>query len=79
MMEALIRIVDELEARAGAGYVTLADVETASGGDASAAIADQVLLVDHRLRLDANTGNVTAVTLCRLNRHHAMVKHLTGW
>jgi hypothetical protein len=77
-MEAVIRLVDELEARAD-GYVTLVDVETACGADASAAIAERVLLVDHRARLDANTGDVTAVTLCRLNRHHALVKQLTGW
>jgi hypothetical protein len=38
------------------------------------AITDGVLLIDHRTRFDGS-----AVTLCRLNRHHPEVKALTDW
>lgn len=71
---ALIRVVDELEARADS-YVTLDEVETAAPGhDLARAIADGVLLVDYRTRLDG-----APVTLCRLNRRHPLVAKLTGW
>ncbi len=69
----LIRLIDELEEKA-AGYVTLEDVERAVGAAVSAQIASGLLLVDYRTRLDG-----TAVTLCRLNRHHPLVAELTGW
>jgi hypothetical protein len=70
---ALIRLVDGLEDRA-AGYVTLDEVEAAGAQNVAEAIADGVLLVDHRTRVDG-----TAVTLCRLNRHHPAVEELTSW
>ena len=69
----LVRLVDELEAKAES-YVTLEDVERAAGAVVSAQIAAGLLLVDYRQRLDG-----TPVTLCRLNRHHALVVELTGW
>lgn len=70
---ALVDLVDKLEEQA-AGYVTLEDVERAAGCAVSAQIARGLLLVDYRTRLDG-----TAVTLCRLNRHHPLVAELTGW
>jgi hypothetical protein len=76
--ETLIRLVDDLEARAD-GYVTLEDVEAAGGQQIDAAIEANVLLLDHRTKLDVTTGLFTSVTLCRLNRHHGLVKQLTGW
>jgi hypothetical protein len=69
----LIRLVDKLEEGA-APYLTLEEVERALGADVSAAVADAVLLVDYRTRLDG-----TAVTVCRLNRHHPLVVRLTSW
>jgi hypothetical protein len=71
---ALVRLVDELEARADS-YVTRDEVEAAAPGyDLASAIADGVLLVDYRTRLDC-----TQVTLCRLNRRHPLVVRLTAW
>jgi hypothetical protein len=72
----LVELVDDLEARA-AGYVTLAEVEAAYGSSVGDAITDAVLLVDYRQRFEA--GEVSPVTLCRLNRQHALVKRLTAW
>ena len=69
----LVRLVDELEEKAS-GYITLEDVERAAGFVVSAEIERGLLLVDYRTRLDG-----TAVTLCRLNRHHPLVVELTGW
>ena len=69
----LVRLVDELEEKAS-GYITLEDVERAAGFVVSAEIESGLLLVDYRTRLDG-----TAVTLCRLNRHHPLVVELTGW
>jgi hypothetical protein len=69
----LVRLVDRLEDEA-AIYVTLEDVKQAAGGDVSAAIADALLVVDYRTRLDGTT-----ITLCRLNRRHPLVVRLTSW
>ncbi len=70
----LIRLVDALE-DAAESYITLDQVAAAtSGADLSSAIAEHLLLVDYRTRLDG-----TPVTLCRLNRRHPLVKRLTGW
>jgi hypothetical protein len=69
----LVKLVDALEDRADS-YLTLADVESAAGGDVSSAVADGLLLVDYRTRLDG-----TPVTQCRLNRHHPLVVRLTSW
>lgn len=74
----LIRAVDDLEARA-AGYVTLADVEHAAGHPVHEAIASGLLLIDDRERIDPATGTRSPLTLCRLNRHHPLVRHLTAW
>jgi hypothetical protein len=74
----LIRLVDELEARAES-YLTLTEVETAGGEQVEAAIEASVLLVDHRTRLDVKSGQIESVTLCRLNRQHPLVKQLTAW
>jgi hypothetical protein len=65
--------VDALEDKAE-GYITLEDVEAAAGGDVSSAIAESLLLVDFRTRLDGGS-----VTLCRLNRRHPLVVELTRW
>ena len=70
--DALIRQVDALEDATDA-FLTLDQVR-ATAGDVSEAVAAQVLLVDHRTRLDG-----TAVTLCRLNRRHPDVARLTSW
>jgi hypothetical protein len=69
----LVRLVDSLE-DAAAGYLTLEQVETAAGESVSVPIADGLLLVDHRTRVDG-----TQVILCRLNRHHPLVAKLTSW
>ena len=71
--DALIRLVDALEDKAD-NYVTLEEVEHAVGSSVAQPIADGILLVDNRTRLDGS-----AVTLCRLNRHHPVVAQLTGW
>jgi hypothetical protein len=68
----LVRLVDRLEDSVD-GYVTLDEVQS-KAGDVSQAIADGLLLVDYRTRADGS-----AVTLCRLNRHHPLVKELTSW
>ena len=70
----LIRLVDALE-DAAESYVTLDQVAAAAGdADLGSAIADHLLLVDYRSRLDG-----TPVTLCRLNRRHPLVISLTAW
>ena len=69
----IIRLIDQLEDQADS-YLRLAEVEAAVGQDLSALVADAVLLVDRRRRLDGS-----AVTLCRLNRHHPLVRELTSW
>jgi hypothetical protein len=69
----LIRLVDQLEDQAES-YLTLEDVERAAGCNVSPQIATAILLVDYRTGLDG-----TPVTICRLNRHHPQVAHLTGW
>jgi hypothetical protein len=68
----LVRQVDALEDSVD-GYLTLDQVES-SLGDVARAIQDGLLLVDYRTRADG-----TPVTLCRLNRHHPLVKELTAW
>jgi hypothetical protein len=69
----LVRLVDSLEDRAES-YLTLDEVQAAAGEDVASAVAEGLLLVDFRQRLDG-----TAVTLCRLNRRHPMVARLTAW
>ena len=69
----LVRLVDRLEDEAD-GYITLEDVERAAASDVSDALANGLLLVDYRTRLDG-----TPVTLCRLNRRHPLVAELTKW
>ena len=71
MNEDLIRRIDDLEAR---GQLVLEDLQFQLGGDLSGLVTENVLLVDYRTRLDGNQ-----VTLCRLNRHHPLVKELTKW
>jgi hypothetical protein len=74
----LVHIVDDLEARAD-GYLTLEEVEEALAHSTEAAIAEGLLLVDYRERVDAASGAKTPVTLCRLNRQHPLVRQLTAW
>jgi hypothetical protein len=69
----LVRLVDSLEDRAES-YLTLDEVQAATGHDLSKPIADGLLLVDYRTRVDGS-----AITLCRLNRHHPLVVQLTSW
>jgi hypothetical protein len=69
----LVRLVDQLEDKA-AIYLTLEQVEAAAGNDVSAAIAEGLLLVDYRTRVDG-----ARMTLCRLNRRHPLVVELTRW
>jgi len=72
----LIQLVDDLEAQ---GYVTLEEVERAAGRSVADLVAEGVLLLDHRERIDAATGERQQVTLCRLNRHHPEVRAATAW
>jgi hypothetical protein len=69
----LVHLVDSLEDRAES-YLTLDEVRAAAGQDVGWAVANGLLLVDYRTRVDG-----TPVTLCRLNRHHPLVKKLTAW
>lgn len=69
----LVRLVDRLEDDAE-GYLTLDEVTAAAGVNVDAAIAEGLLLVDYRTRLDGGR-----VTLCRLNRRHPLVAELTSW
>lgn len=74
VFDALIRAVDALEDRAET-YVRLDQVSSVVDADTlERAIVDHVLLVDRRIHLDGS-----AVTLCRLNRHHPTVVALTSW
>jgi hypothetical protein len=70
--EALVRLVDALEDQTDT-YVTLDQVESAAGADVSWAVAEHILLVDYRTRIDGSPA-----TLCRLNRRHPMVERLCG-
>jgi hypothetical protein len=74
----LVRLVDALEGHAD-GYITLEQVEQAAGRSLAEAVAEGLLLVDHRERVDAASGARTPVTLCRLNRRHPLVQELTAW
>jgi hypothetical protein len=69
----LVRLVDRLEDQA-ASYVALDEVQRAAGGTVSDAIANGLLLIDYRTRVDGSP-----VTLCRLNRRHPRVIALTSW
>jgi hypothetical protein len=76
----LVRLVDGLESRSS-GYLTLDAVRTAAGALVDLvepAIVDDLLLVDHRTRFEPDTGGVSGVTVCRLNRHHPVVRSVTS-
>jgi hypothetical protein len=73
----LLRRLDKLESTTD-GYLALEDAQRAVGHELTELIAEQVLLVDFRQRLDAS-GSLQPLTVCRLNRHHPRVKELTGW
>ena len=75
--DALVRLIDELEAKAD-GYITLAEVERAAGRSLEDAVASGLLLVDYRERIDAE-GARQPLTLARLNRQHPLVRQLTSW
>ena len=74
-----VLLVDRLESRTS-GYLTLDAVRATCGplrDLVERAVADYVLLVDHRTHLDPNTREATTVTVCRLNRHHPLVRRLS--
>ena len=75
--EGLLRLVDQLEAETD-GYVTLDVVCAGLGADAASlvqrAIDVGVLLIDHRWRLTEGAALPVAVTVCRLNRQHPLVR-----
>ena len=73
-----VRLVDRLEARTS-GYLTLNAVRAAAGplvDLVEPALADDLLLLDHRTRFEPSTGEVGPVAVCRLNRHHPLVREL---
>ena len=72
-----IRLLDHLEATTE-GALVLDEAQRQVGQDLAPLVADGILLVDYRQRLDAN-GAIQPVTLCRLNRHHPSVKQAVGW
>jgi hypothetical protein len=75
----LVRLVDQLEAEAP-GYVRLEQVQDLlDAALVEAAIAEDVLLLDERLALDAASGELAPTTLCRLNRRHQAVRALLSW
>lgn len=69
----LITAVNRLEELAD-DTLTVGDLEAARVEGIAEAIADGVLLVDYRTRLDGGQ-----VVLCRLNRRHPDVAPLTAW
>jgi hypothetical protein len=77
-----VRCVDALES-AAESYVTLDDVRRGCGADdvdvIQVALADDLLLVDERRRLDGATGEPVPISLCRLNRRHPLVRKLLAW
>lgn len=75
----LVRLLDRLEAQT-TGYVTLDNLTTegVSDDDVQEAIEQQLILVDYRQRLNAIRDALEAVTLCRLNRHHPLVRELAS-
>ena len=73
----LLAVLDSLEAAADP-YLTLEQAQRATRQDLSDLIAEGILLVDHRHRLQPD-GAAQPITLCRLNRHHPKVKALTAW
>lgn len=76
----LVHRLEQLEATAGSSYVLLDTLEpTCDAATVQWAIADDLLLVDHRTRLDPESGELLPVTLCRLNRRHPLVRELTAW
>jgi hypothetical protein len=72
----VVRLLDQLEG-AAEGYLTLEEAQRAAGQDLARLIAEGVLLVDYRQRLEPS-GEVRSVTLCRLNRHHPAVRRAGG-
>lgn len=72
-----LRRVDDLEA-ASATYLTLESLRVSGLAAAylNQAIAESMLLVDRRRRLDPETGAMATITLCRLNRHHPLVREI---
>ena len=80
-LRSLVLVVDRLEASAS-GYVTLDDVQAALGPLAAAldrALAEDLLLVDERLQLEGTGSCARRVTLCRLNRHHPLVRAVVSF
>lgn len=73
----LLHEIDRFEGNTD-GYLVLEELERALGQELGELVADEVLLVDHRRRLDAS-GAPQPVTVCRLNRHHPRVKQLGDW
>ena len=73
----LLRLVDQLEAT-HPGYLFMDSVHAAGADQATtdAAIADDLLLVDHRRRFDRATAEFHDVLVCRLNRQHPTVRSL---
>jgi hypothetical protein len=72
----LVALLDRLEGESTA-YLDLDRLRAAWDGAPAildAAIAEDVLLVDDRTRLDEATGALVPITLCRLNRSHPDVR-----
>jgi len=79
-VEQLVRQVDAREAAAAGGYVALDQVRgLCDAATVQWALAADVLLVDNRTRLDQESGAPRPFVLCRLNRHHPIVRRLTAW
>lgn len=74
-----LRRVDDLEV-ASETYLTVEGLRAdgLAAAELDQAVADSMLLVDRRTRLDPLTGAETAITLCRLNRHHPLVREITA-
>lgn len=75
----LVRLLDGLEAET-TGYVTVDDLAArgVAAADIRQAVEEQLLLVDDRHRMNAARDALEAVTLCRLNRHHPLVRELAS-
>ena len=73
--ELLIRQIDALES-ATPGYLDLQSVRDSGLSDRliDQARAADILLTDHRNRVDPETRSFQATTVCRLNRRHRLVQ-----
>jgi hypothetical protein len=76
-VQTFVCLVDELEEREP-GYLTLGTLRSALNPEMYAilewALRVDLLLVDQRHHIDELSGTTQPVSVCRLNRHHPIVR-----